>query len=137
MKSRFVHLEFFRLDRDREGQGKKGDFVALEVNMRPAGGYTPDMITYGKSQIAADTKHDISNALSLPWKEKYYCAFASRRDSHTYTHTDDDVRREYADKMVMSERMPDILSGAMGNQMFTVRLKTYEEVEEFVRYVHS
>lgn len=153
VKSRFVHLEFFRLDRDREGQGKKGDFVALEVNMRPAGGYTPDMInyahstdvyriwadmiTYGKSQIAADTKHDISNALSLPWKEKYYCAFASRRDSHTYTHTDDDVRREYADKMVMSERMPDILSGAMGNQTFTVRLKTYEEVEEFVRYVHS
>jgi hypothetical protein len=39
--------------------------------------------------------------------------------------------------MVMSERMPEILSGAMGQQMFTVRLKTYQEVEEFVNFVHE
>ena len=41
IRSRFVHLEFFQLDRDREGLGKKGDYVGLEVNMRPPGGYTP------------------------------------------------------------------------------------------------
>ena len=35
--NRFVHLEFFRLDCHRDGLGQKGDFVALEVNMRPAG----------------------------------------------------------------------------------------------------
>ena len=35
---RFVHLEFFRLTKGRKGLGKKGDFAALEVNMRPAGG---------------------------------------------------------------------------------------------------
>ena len=34
--SRFVHLEFFRLDSERPGLGDIGDFVALEVNMRPA-----------------------------------------------------------------------------------------------------
>ena len=37
-KSRFFHCEFFRLDADKPGLGKKGDYVALEVNMRPAGG---------------------------------------------------------------------------------------------------
>ena len=47
--NRFVHLEFFRLDSDREGLGRRGDFVALEVNMRPAGGYTPDMINFAHS----------------------------------------------------------------------------------------
>ena len=47
--SRFVHLEFFQLDRDREGLGKKGDYVGLEVNMRPPGGYTPDMMNYAHS----------------------------------------------------------------------------------------
>ena len=47
--NRFVHLEYFRLDRPRKNLGEAGDFVALEVNMRPAGGYTPDMINYAHS----------------------------------------------------------------------------------------
>ena len=34
VKSRFVHLEFFRLLRDHEGIGKAGDIAALEVNMQ-------------------------------------------------------------------------------------------------------
>ena len=45
-KSRFFHCEFFQLNEDKPGLGRKGDYVALEVNMRPAGGYTPDMINY-------------------------------------------------------------------------------------------
>lgn len=49
----------------------------------------------------------------------------------------DEVRERFARDIVMCERMPDILSGAMGNQMFTVRLKTCEEVDEFVTFVHS
>ena len=153
VKSRFVHLEFFRLDSDRKGLGKKGDFVALEVNMRPAGGYTPDMINYAhstdvyriwadmiaydKSQVASSYQHDRGNALSLPWKDEYYCAFASRRDIYKYRYSDEEVRQRYAGEMVMCERMPEILSGAMGQQMFTVRLKSYEEVEEFVSFVHE
>ena len=39
--------------------------------------------------------------------------------------------------MVMCERMPDILSSAMGNQMYTVKLKTLGEVEEFKHFVHE
>lgn len=34
--NRFVHLEFFVLGADRPGLGRKGDYVGLEVNMRPA-----------------------------------------------------------------------------------------------------
>ena len=45
VKKRFIHFEFFHLARDQR-IGKQGDFVALEVNMRPAGGYTPDMGDY-------------------------------------------------------------------------------------------
>ena len=42
-KSRFFHCEFFQLRADKPGLGRAGDYVALEVNMRPAGGYTPDI----------------------------------------------------------------------------------------------
>ena len=153
VKSRFIHLEYFRLDSDREGLGKKGDFVALEVNMRPAGGYTPDMINYAhstdvykiwadmvcydKSKLASQFQHNAGNALSLPWRNEYYCAFASRRDIYSYAHSDEEVKQRYQEQLVMCERMPEILSGAMGNQMFTVRLDDYSQVEEFVKFVHQ
>ena len=51
VKSRFVHLEFFRLLRDHEGIGKAGDIAALEVNMRPCGGFTPDMLNFAIAQM--------------------------------------------------------------------------------------
>ena len=49
VKNRFVHFEFFRLLEDHEGLGKKGEVMALEVNMRPCGGFTPDMINFAHS----------------------------------------------------------------------------------------
>jgi len=153
VKSRFVHLEFFRLDTDRKGLGKKGDFVALEVNMRPAGGYTPDMINYAhstdvykiwadmvaynKSQIASAFQHDSGNALSIPWRAEYFSVFASRRDIYQYQHTHEEILARYGADLVMCERMPDILSGAMGNQMYTVKLRTEEEKEAFIEFVHA
>ena len=44
--SRFFHCEFFRLLEDKPGLGNKGDIIGLEVNMRPPGGYTPDMMNF-------------------------------------------------------------------------------------------
>ena len=136
---RFVHLEFFRLDRDRGALGRKGDFVALEVNMRPAGGYTPDMMNFAHStdvyKIWADMVAFDESRTSEG--EQFYCAFASRRDIYGYEHPHEEILRRYGDVMVMCERMPDILSSAMGNQMYTVKLKTFEEVEEFKNVVHE
>ena len=82
VSNRFVHLEFFRLDCKRKGLGDVGDFVALEVNMRPAGGYTPDMINFAHSidvyKIWADMVA-FGKTEQVAGKQ-YYCAFASRRD---------------------------------------------------------
>lgn len=153
VKSRFVHLEFFRLDKDRGALGGVGDFVALEVNMRPAGGYTPDMINYAhstdvykiwadmvaydKSRIASTLNHNAHNALSRAWVDEYYCVFASRRDIYTYKHSVEEVRERYGDILVMCERMPEILSGAMGQQMFTAKVSTKEEKNEFIEFIHA
>ncbi len=82
IKSRFVHLEYFQLDRDREGLGKKGDYVGLEVNMRPPGGYTPDMMNYAHQtdvfQIWADMV--AFDEARKPQGVSAYCAYAGRRD---------------------------------------------------------
>ena len=139
VSNRFVHLEFFRLDRDREGLGRKGDFVALEVNMRPAGGYTPDMINFAHSTDVYKIWADMVayGESHTPIGEQYYCAFASRRDIYQYAHTHEEILQKYGQQMVMCERMPELFKDAMGQQMYTVRLDTYEQVEEFVNFVHS
>ena len=38
--------------------------------------------------------------------------------------------------MVMCERMPEIFSAAMGNQMYTVKLDRFEDVQAFIAFVH-
>lgn len=137
--NRFVHLEFFVLGADRPGLGKKGDYVGLEVNMRPAGGYTPDMINFSHSidvyKIWADMV--AFGKSSVQPGEQYYCAFASRRDEHRYRHTHEEILARYGKDMVMCERMQGIMVSAMGEQMYTVRLKTYDEMTEFDRFVHE
>lgn len=137
--SRFVHLEFFRLDRRHEGLGDVGDFVALEVNTRPAGGYTPDMINFAHStdiyKIWADmVAFDESRTKQ---GEQYYCAFASRRDIYEYVHSHEEILERYGSRMVMCERMPELFKAAMGQQMYTVKLNTKEELTEFVEFVHK
>ena len=143
VKSRFVHLEFFKLNKDKDGLGKKGDYIGLEANMRPAGGYTPDMYNYANNtdvyQIWADMVafDEIRNANLNDDLEKNYCIYVSRRDNHNYVHSHDEIKQKYGQSIVMDERMPDIFSRAMGNYMYTAIFKTEEEMEEFKKMVHE
>ena len=41
----------------------------------------------------------------------------------------------YGDRMVMAERMPDVLSGAMGNDMYTAIVDSEEAMWEFAEFV--
>lgn len=140
VQSRFFHLEFFRLNTAKEGLGKVGDYVALEVNMRPAGGYTPDMINFANSvdcyQIWADMVAFNQCHVDLN-KEHYYCAYAGRKDSKHYVHDENEVLEAYRNHLKMHVRMPDVFAQVMGNQMFVCNFDTYEEVEAFIRFVQT
>ena len=133
VKSRFVHFEFFRLLEDQEGLGKKGDVMALEVNMRPCGGFSPDMMNFANStdvyKIWADMiAYDRS---TMPLGEHAFCAYAGRRDGKNFVMNHDDIMEKYGSKMKMVERIPDALSGAMGNQMYVANFATEEEMNNF------
>ena len=133
VKNRFVHFEFFRLTEDQEGMGKKGDVVALEVNMRPAGGFTPDMLNFSRSTNVYKIWADMIayGSTMLPQGEHYYCAFAGRRDGKDFKFSHDELLAKYAGNMKMVERIPDALSGAMGNQMYVANFSTKEEMDAF------
>jgi biotin carboxylase len=138
IKSRYFHLEFFKLRNDKHGLGKAGDIVALEVNMRPPGGFTPDMINFGQSvdtyQIWADVMcfNKIVNVdLTHP---KYYCFYYGRRDRCDYKYTFEDIKKVYP-FIQMHDRNPEILSGAMGNEFFIARFEFMEDLEKFKQMV--
>lgn len=134
--SRFFHLEFFRLTADKDGLGKAGDIVALEVNMRPAGGFTPDMLNFSQSvdvyQLWADMVafDEPRHSYDGP---KSFCVYAGRRDECDYVLTLPELQERYAANARLFTRMPDALSGAMGNQVGICCFDTKEEVDDYLR----
>ena len=133
VKSRFVHFEFFRLLADQEGMGKKGDVVALEVNMRPSGGVSPDMMNFANSTNVYKIWADMIafDRSTVETGEHFFCAFAGLRDGKDFVMSHDDIMAKYGYNMKMAERVPDVLSGAMGNQMYVATFPTEEGMKEF------
>lgn len=137
VKSRFVHLEFFRLTQDQKGLGKKGDIMGLEVNMRPSGGFSPDMINFAHSTDVYKIWADMIafDKSTKPEGEHNYCAYIGRRDGKDYVMDHDAVMAKYGENIKMAERLPDALSAAMGNQVYMANFRTEEEMNEYFETV--
>ena len=132
VKNRFVHFEFFRLLSDQH-IGKKGEVVALEVNMRPAGGIAPDMMNYANSTDVFKIWADVMafNGTQVPSGEKYFCGFAGRRNGKDFVYSEQDIIDKYRNNLKIIERVPKALSGTMGDLMFVANFKTEEELKGF------
>ena len=132
VKSRFVHFEFFRLLSDQH-IGKKGEVVALEVNMRPCGGISPDMMNYANSTDVYKIWADMIafDGTDVKPGDRYYCAFAGRRDGKNFLYSEQDIVDRFKSNIKNIDRVPDALSAAMGNTMYLATFKTVEEMDEF------
>lgn len=132
VKSRFVHFEFFRLTCDQR-IGKKGEVVALEVNMRPSGGISPDMMNYANStdvyKIWADMIAYDSTLVTCG--ERFYCGFCGRREAMQYSLSNDEILQKYAGNLKACGKVAKALSGAMGDYMYIANFKTEQELEDF------
>ncbi|MCI8475930.1 MAG: ATP-grasp domain-containing protein [Clostridia bacterium] len=132
VKSRFIHFEFFRLSCD-QFVGRKGEVVALEVNMRPAGGISPDMMNYANSTDVYKIWADMIafDSTLVPVGKKYYCAYAGRRDGKSFAYSEQSVIDRFGKNMLLVERIPKALSGAMADLCFLANFDTKEEMFEF------
>lgn len=137
VKSRFVHFEFFRLLEDHKGIGKKGDLMALEVNMRPCGGFTPDLINFAHSTNVYKIWADMIafDRSTVTENEDQYCAFAGRRDGKNFKYNREQIEEMFGESVKMIARIPDALSDAMGNQMYAATFQTKKEMDRFYRLV--
>ncbi len=132
--SRFFHCEYFRLTKAKKGLGEVGDIVGLEVNMRPPGGSTPDLMNFARdinvyelwaNMIAFDdAKYDFN-------KPGLHAVFASRRDAHTYQVPLQEVIAKHKPAVRMDKRCQKALAGAMGDDIIIACFNTMEEVLAF------
>ena len=140
VKSRFVHFEFFRLTQDHAYLGKKGRIIGLEVNYRPSGGFTPDMINYACS---TDVYKDWADMVAFDrltkeeYPDKYYCVSAGCRKEKHYLHSYEEVIAAYKDDIMMTTELPEVLASAMGDRLYLARFAEKEAMDAFISYVFA
>jgi len=135
-KSRFYHLEFFRLRHQKKGLGRKGDLIGLEVNMRVPGGYTPDMINFSYSvdiyQIWADVMAFDKQVHEYEYP-KHYCCYIGRRYNVDYEYSFEAVIEKYKGVLKWASTMPEGLSAAMGNYFIMANFDDEETMLAFAK----
>jgi len=131
VRERFFHIEFFQTAADR--------YVALEVNMRPPGGFTTDMFNYACDidiyRIWAELL--VQQQTEFNYRREYHCCYASRKFNRPYAHSHEDILSRYGDFMVQIESVPGVFSSALGDIGYIFRSKSLDQVLEIVNYIHQ
>ncbi len=140
ISKRCFHIEFFKLKSAKKGLGKKGDIVALEVNMRSPGGNTPDLIALSINanyyHIYADVIAFNENRQDMS-KKKYLSISVSKRDTNKYTHSYEEIMAKYGEHVRIHDRYPYEIAVAMGDEFYFAIFDTLEEALDFKDFVYQ
>jgi predicted ATP-grasp superfamily ATP-dependent carboligase len=131
VRERFFHIEFFLTP--------GGRYVALEVNMRPPGGFTTDMFNYGSDidiyRVWAELM--VHGRRELAYTRRFHCAYASRKLDRSYACSHAEILARYGRRMLQVESVPGVFSGALGDIGYIFRSESLEEVLEIVAAIHA
>ena len=130
VRERFFHIEFFQTAADQ--------YVSLEVNMRPPGGFTTDMFNYACDidiyTIWAELL--VHNQTAINYTRRYHCCYASRKFNRHYAHSHEDILARYGRFMVQIESVPGVFSSALGDIGYIFRSPSLDEVLEIAQFIH-
>jgi biotin carboxylase len=131
VRERFFHIEFF--------ETAPGEFVALEVNLRPPGGYTTDMFNFASDidVYRAWAELLVRNRTELAADRRYHCCYASRKHHLRYRHSHDDILGRYGGQMLMVETVPGVFSSALGDIGYIFRSPQLTMIEEIIAFIHA
>ena len=132
LRRRFFHLEFF--------SRPDGSYVALEMNVRPPGGFTTDMMNYAcdfdvyalwAAVMLGDSLSDFS------YERKFHTAHAGRRHERAYEHTPEALLGELGDTLVLVNPIPAAFASTMGNTMYLLRHRALQPLLDAIRRVQQ
>jgi len=131
LKGRFFHFEFFRLPNNK--------IVALEVNMRPPGGFTTDMFNFTNDINIYEQWANIviNNTFDAKVERKYFVAFVGRKWRMNYKYSIEELVTTFGDKLVYHDNIAGVFSSALGNYGFIVRHENLENLKEYINYIHQ
>jgi glutathione synthase/RimK-type ligase-like ATP-grasp enzyme len=131
VRERFFHIEFF--------ETAPGQFVALEVNLRPPGGYTTDMFNFANDIdiYRAWAELLVRNRTELAADRRYHCCYASRKHHLRYRHSHADILTRYGGQMLMVETVPGVFSSALGDIGYIFRSPQLAVIEEIIAFIHA
>lgn len=116
LRRRFFHLEFFACS--------DGAHVALEMNIRPPGGFTTDMMNHACEVDVYDLWAAVMLGDSLDdfaYERRFHVAHAGRRDERAYALSPEALTRALGDTLVLVESIPAAFASTMGNTMYLLR----------------
>lgn len=132
VRERFFHIEFF--------QTPAGRYVALEVNMRPPGGYTTDMFNYACDidvyRMWADLLVTGTSSQS-PCERRYHCCYASRKNHHRYHHSHHQILDRYGSFIVQVASVPGVFSSALGDIGYIFRSPDLQDILAITAYIQE
>jgi hypothetical protein len=116
LQARFFHAEFF--------ETRSGEFIPLEINLRPPGGFTTDLMNYACDTdiyrlwarvIAFDDVSDFS------CQTRYHAAHVARRPEHRYRTPAHELPGLLGSALMASPPVPPGIAGVMGSPVFLLR----------------
>lgn len=131
IRERFFHLELFAHD--------DGKYTALEMNIRPPGGFTPEMMSAACDIDVFGLWADLIGGSALAdfhYQRRYYTAHAGRRASRAYRLSEAELVRELGAALFAVERVPDAFAATMGNVAYLLRHPELSVLREAVALVH-
>lgn len=116
LRRRFFHLEFFACP--------DGSYVALEMNVRPPGGYTTDMMNFACDfdVYALWAEVMTGNLLEdFQYQRKFHTAHAGRRHERDYSVPPEILKAQLGNTLALVQPIPDAFASTMGNTMYLLR----------------
>jgi hypothetical protein len=131
VRERFFHIEFFLT--------AAGEVVALEVNLRPPGGFTTDMFNYGADIdiYRAWAELMVHRHAGLSYERRYHCCYASRKRGLSYAYSHNDILSRYGHLIRQVESVPGVFSSALGDVGYIFRSDSLGQVMEVVHFIHQ
>lgn len=125
MKERFFHIEFFR-DGD--------DYVAIEYNNRPAGGFTIDVYNFAHSIDLYKGYAAIVAGKNFPSThlKPLFCLATSRRASTNYAYAESDLLEKYKDNFKVKKDMPAAFAELQGDYLYMLTTPNREQMKQMI-----
>jgi len=131
IRERFFHTEFL--------VGADGRAQALEINVRPPGGYSLDMMNWACDidLYRAWARSVVCGESHFDYERKFNVTHVARRDRFRYLHPHEDVLRELGPMLLEHMAFPKVFSVAMGDYVYFLRHPDLAVLKEAIAYVEE